>query len=65
MVAVLRGNFSKFTHESKFIENINTEKLAEKAKTEGDELRNKIKGKRILLDLTQKDSRDLLNAFRL
>lgn len=44
----LRGNYSKFINPSKFDSRINTDMIASQAILEGDSLREKIKGKRIL-----------------
>lgn len=62
---VRQGSFSRFTNESKFTENLNTKRIAAEALLEGEELREKLKGKRILLVRTEKDSWELKNAFRL
>lgn len=47
-LTVTRGNYSRFTHESKFEDNINTQILAQEALNEGNRLRALIKNKRIL-----------------
>jgi hypothetical protein len=60
---VREGMCSRFTHESKFwTENSSASVQAVKALSEGDRLRKMLTGRRILLDLRQ---RDLKNAFRL
>lgn len=45
---VLRGRYSKYVNESKFESNINTINAALLAIKEGEDLRNKLKGKRVL-----------------
>ena len=55
------GRCSRFTNESKFL-GTNTRKMAEEAIREGDRIRKMISGRRILLDLRE---RELKNAFRL
>lgn len=59
---VLRGKLSRFTHESKFTERINTKIMAKEAIEEGNNLRNRLKNRRVL-DLS--DHSQLMNAFRL
>lgn len=58
------GMCSRFTNESKFWkDDLPAIRIAEEALKEGDLLREKLKGKRILFDV--KIDRELKNAFRL
>lgn len=62
---ILEGRRSYWTNPSKFDGVKNTETMAERMVTEGDLLRRKLQGHRILLDLRTGNERDLKNAFRL
>lgn len=59
---IRRGKLSKFTHESKFTEKINTKLTAQEAITEGNKLREMIAGKTIHV---VNDDYELMNSFRL
>jgi len=61
--SVREGRYSKYTNESKFGGTRNTDTFAEEAISDGDKLRKKIAGRRILPDL--RDERELKNSFRL
>lgn len=59
------GYNSRFTNESKFWgENSSSNTMAAKAIFEGDELRRKLQGHRILVDVSHTE-RELRNAFKL